>query len=261
MSVRHGLWVLLPVLGMGVVHGAGCAKDRSGNDAETTTPSASGTGGGTSAGGGGAPATGAGGSGGAGAGGGAATSGAGGAGGAATSGAGGAGGGSVCSTDDANEENDSAGAATVLMPAGDTTPGQLYLSVWRDNLFLCAGDEDWFAIQTAYGDSTVLFSIRLVAAGAGVCGAGCDEYVPPAGPENTVTAEVYNASTMALVASQTSAEGRVWIDAFGPEFAENVLVRIYGPPVATYGYQFYSMVRSGYYEDECECLAGPTPDE
>jgi hypothetical protein len=162
--------------------------------------------------------------------------------------------------DDASEDDDTAATATVLTPAGSTTPGELYLSASRTDLFLCPSDEDWLAVQTDFGDSPVLFSIRLQAAGAGYCGAGCEEYVPPAGPENTVLVEVYDASTMALVASATNDQGRIWIDAFGPEFAHNVLVRVHGPPQATYRYQLFLMVRSGYYEDECECLRAPTPD-
>lgn len=283
MSVRGGLWALLPLVGITLVHAVGCLKGDPGGDGSSSSTAAA-TGGGTAAGAGGTGgathATGAGGADATSTSGSGDTAGSSGSGDtdvAASSGVGGnnavttsstsggaSGSGSACAGEDADEENDSAATATVLALRGSTTPGELYLTASRQQ-FLCRGDEDWFSVRTSYGDSIVrpsaiLFSLRLQAAGAGLCGGACGDFVPEAAPENTVTVEVYNAKTMELVASDTDSQGRVWIDAFGPEFAQDVLIRVRGPQEAEYPYRLYVMVRSGYYEDECECLIGSPPD-
>jgi hypothetical protein len=127
--------------------------------------------------------------------------------------------------------------------------------------FLCSGDEDWFRYETAsLGLFQPILSVRFVAKGSeeqrcvGSCERGTCWHDVPAGPQHTVTVEVYNAVTRSLVASGTSGEGRLEIGAFGPELKQDILVRVVGPASAEYPYQLsVSVWENNGEEDECEC--------
>jgi hypothetical protein len=242
--------------------GMGCGRvvvEGSGVQADTTGTGSAGTG---SAGGidtGGSGGIGTGGTGGMGTGG-AGGIGTGGTGGVGTGGAGGigtggAGGGVVsCSNDDAYEDNDTAVTAAAVMQATQIM-GWFQTSAWLDDLFLCNGDHDWYAIETAFGQAETHWHLRVLAAGAGHCGdpVWCGDYVPPPGPANTIYVEVYNATTMTLLDSGTDPSGLVWLDGNGPNAAQNLLIHIYGPAQAVYPYKLHFWAVDYDGEDECEC--------
>ncbi|WP_437294771.1 hypothetical protein [Sorangium sp. So ce426] len=243
--------------------GAGSgAEGGGGSDASGSGASASGSGASASgsavsgSGGSGSAVSGSGGSGGSGVGGGSGGSGVGGAG-AGGAGAGGAatggGGASVCA-DDAYEANDASTSAAPL--AYDHTDDSLGPSAWfsKIDFVLCQGDEDWYLLDTtSLGIEEVNWSLRVLASGAGLCGSGCEQYTPPPGPENTLIVEVYSAATMELLGAEESDHGRVWLDGGGAGSANDLLLRVYGPPEANYPYDMSFVAKSYEGEDECEC--------
>ncbi|WP_437794280.1 hypothetical protein [Sorangium sp. So ce693] len=197
------------------------------------------------------------GSGGSGSGSGGSGSGGSGSGGTGGSGVGGAatgsGGASVCA-DDAYEANDASTSAAPL--AYDHTDDSLGPSAWfsKLGLVLCQGNEDWYLLDTtSLGIEEVNWSLRVLASGAGLCGEGCEQYTPPPGPENTLIVEVYSAATMELLGAEESDHGRVWLDGGGADSANDLLLRVYGPPEANYPYDMSFVAKSYEGEDECEC--------
>ncbi|WP_437525337.1 hypothetical protein WME79_38080 [Sorangium sp. So ce726] len=165
----------------------------------------------------------------------------------------GSGGASVCA-DDAYEANDASTSAAPL--AYDHTDDSLGSSAWfsKIDLVLCQGNEDWYLLDTtSLGIEEVNWSLRVLASGAGLCGAGCEQYTPPPGPENTLIVEVYSAATMELLGAEESDHGRVWLDGGGADSANDLLLRIYGPPEASYPYDMSFVAKSYEGEDECEC--------
>lgn len=142
---------------------------------------------------------------------------------------------------------------------------QFYASIYGAQASLCRKDEDWYRVTTSglgseYGTNNVYFHVRAMAAGASWCSPtgdpevdeGADLYDPPAGPGSTLTVEVYNATTLDLLGSGTSAVGRVWLNLGGPNLGQDVLLRFRGPKQATYGYIFHAWAQSFDGEDECE---------
>ncbi|XXX73215.1 hypothetical protein WMF30_36760 [Sorangium sp. So ce134] len=178
-------------------------------------------------------------------------------GGSSTGGAGGSsaeigsGGASNC-VDDAYEEND---ASTSAAPLAYTAGGDGSLDAWfsRIDFVLCQGDEDWYLLDTSLGYEEFYWKLRVLAAGAELCGAGCEQYTPPSRPENTVIVEIYSAATMDLIGAGQSDHGRVWLDGEGLDSANDLLLRVYGPPEATYPYDITFIAKSYEGEDECEC--------
>ncbi|EYF02675.1 Hypothetical protein CAP_6565 [Chondromyces apiculatus DSM 436] len=175
-------------------------------------------------------------------------------------GAGGAGGGaSACANDDMYEDNDVAMTATpVPVPPPDPGNPDWFVDASVD-AYKCSSDDDWYFVKTSFSvmgndpPDTRYWTLVLQAAGAGSCGASCDDVVPPAGPQSTVTVEVYDATSMALLGTETSDVGLVRIEGYGAAFANDVVFRVSGPPEAVYEYEFRTTVRSDAFEDECEC--------
>ena len=163
----------------------------------------------------------------------------------------GTGGASNCA-DDAYEAND---VPTSAAPLAYTNGGEGSSDAWfsRIDFVLCQGNEDWYVIDTSLGFEEFYWNLRVLAAGAELCGAGCEQYTPPARPENTVIVEVYSAATMDLIGAGQSDHGRVWLDGEGLDSANDLLLRIYGPPEATYPYDITFLAKSYQGEDECEC--------
>ncbi|KYG02390.1 hypothetical protein BE21_05285 [Sorangium cellulosum] len=225
-------------------NGVGPGAGGSSSSTNTTGSSSSGDGGSSSSnsGGGGSGSGGGGGGGGGGSG-----PGGGGGGGSATGG-----GGAPACADDAHEENDAAASAAPLAYTGG---GSGSPDAWFSHVgfVLCSGDEDWYLIDTSLGYEEFYWKLRVLAAGSELCGAGCEQYTPPPGPENTVIVEVYSAATMELIGSEQSDHGRVWLDGEGLDSANDLLLRIYGPPEATYPYDITFIAKSYEGEDECEC--------
>ncbi|WP_437485399.1 hypothetical protein WME75_00770 [Sorangium sp. So ce1014] len=163
----------------------------------------------------------------------------------------GSGGASACA-DDAYEGNDGAlSAAPLAYTAGGSGSPDAWFS--RIDFVLCQGDEDWYLLDTSLGFEEVYWKLRVLAAGAELCGAACEQYTPPSRPENTVFVEVYSAATMNLIGSEQSEYGRVWLDGEGLDSADDLLLRIYGPPEASYRYDITFIAKSYEGEDECEC--------
>ncbi|XYH94997.1 hypothetical protein ACMHYB_45405 [Sorangium sp. So ce1128] len=165
----------------------------------------------------------------------------------------GSGGASVCA-DDAYEANDASTSAAPL--AYDHTDDSLGPSAWfsKIDFVLCQGNEDWYLLDTtSLGIEEVNWSLRVLASGAELCGAGCEQYTPPSGPGNTLIVEVYSAATMELLGAEESDHGRVWLDGGGTDSANDLLLRIYGPPEANYPYDMSFVAKSYEGEDECEC--------
>ncbi|WP_437290542.1 hypothetical protein [Sorangium sp. So ce406] len=229
--------------------GGGGAGSSSSNSSSNSGSSGSGTGGA----GGGDTGSGTGGAGGVDTGSG--TGGAGGGSGDTGSGTGGAGGGSGGASnceDDVYEWND---VPTSAAPLAYTAGGSGSLDAWfsRMDFMLCQGDEDWYLLDTSLGYEEFYWRLRVLAAGAELCGASCEQYTPPSRPDNTVIVEVYSAATMDLIGAGQSDHGRVWLDGGGLDSANDLLLRIYGPPEATYPYDITFIAKSYDGEDECEC--------
>jgi hypothetical protein len=191
-----------------------------------------------------------------------------------------AGGAHSCDQLDPYEKNDKANRSTALAytstyswedtvwdhETGDVVEvTQFYATIYGTQANLCHKDEDWYHVTTSglgseYGTNNVYFHLRAMAAGASWCSATGDPeldeeiglYDPPAGPENTLTVEVYNATTLDLLGSGTSTVGRVWLDLGGPNLGQDVLLRFLGPKQANYGYVFHAWAQSFDGEDECE---------
>jgi len=129
-----------------------------------------------------------------------------------------------------------------------------------DGATICKNDEDWYFLPTASLPFTVGYlGLRAMAAGASHCpfydyGDGDSwGYDPPAGPENTLTVEVYNAQTLALVATSTSPIGRVWMNLGNPaNLSHDLYIRFRGPKEAEYSYRFSLSPQTDWFEDECE---------
>ncbi len=129
-----------------------------------------------------------------------------------------------------------------------------------DGASICKNDEDWYFLPTASLPFSVGYlRFRAFAAGASYCppydyGDGDTYgYNPPAGPENTLTVEVYNAQTLALVATSTSPVGRVWMDlGDAAKLSHDLYFRFRGPKEAEYSYNFSLGPQTDGFEDECE---------
>ncbi|WP_437647452.1 hypothetical protein [Sorangium sp. So ce362] len=161
-------------------------------------------------------------------------------------------GGAAACADDAYEGNDGAlSAAPLAYTAGGSGSPDAWFS--RIDFVLCQGDEDWYLLDTSLGFEEVYWKLRVLAAGAELCGASCEQYTPPSRPENTLFVEVYSAATMNLIGSEQSDHGRVWLDGEGLDSADDLLLRIYGPPEASYPYDITFIAKSYEGEDECEC--------
>ncbi|WP_434047117.1 MULTISPECIES: hypothetical protein [Sorangium] len=242
--------------------GSGGSSSTSGSGGSSSTSSTSGSGGSTSGSGGSSSTSGGDSSssgdscssgGGGGSGGSSSTSG----GGSSTGGDGGGGGetgsgGASHCEDDAYEGNDE---PTSAAPLAYTAGGAGSFDAWfsRIDFVLCQGNEDWYLLDTSLGYEEFYWRLRVLAAGAELCGAACEQYTPPSRPENTVFVEVYSAATMDLVGAGQSDNGRVWLDGDGLDSANDLLLRIYGPPEATYPYDITFIAKSYEGEDECEC--------
>jgi hypothetical protein len=165
----------------------------------------------------------------------------------------------LCNQGDPHEKNDQASDATDLTYAS-TYDG--YSRTPNVSASICKNDEDWYHIPTADLPYTVRWvPIRVIAAGASFCpeftwgddeGTYTEGYDPPAGPENTVQVDVYNAATLQLVGSKQSNIGRVFLDIWGGPLNDDLYLRIHGPKEAQYGYWFNVRVQDDAFEDECE---------
>ncbi|AKT43656.1 hypothetical protein [Chondromyces crocatus] len=177
----------------------------------------------------------------------------------AAGGAGGDGGGAMACADDEYEDNDVAMTATQVPVPPPPDDEEYWIVYGQLSAYKCSGDDDWYFIKTSFSNMINdppeyrYWTLVLRAAGAGSCGASCEDYVPPAGPEHTVTVEAFDATTMAPLAMRTSTEGLIRMAGYGEEFANDVLIRVSGPPEAVYPYTFLTTVRSDAFEDECEC--------
>lgn len=160
--------------------------------------------------------------------------------------------------DDALEDNDTSGAAKQVAWSGVN----LMSASLNMTGYLCSGDEDWFLLDTASLNlMDPVFSLEARAKGSAVppCVCGCDDgvcYKPwaMAGPQNTITVEIYNAATNELLATGTEPHGNVEIGAYGPALSQGLLVHVKGPAAAQYPYQLWiSIYENNGEEAECEC--------
>ncbi|HEY8375947.1 MAG TPA: hypothetical protein VIK91_05635 [Nannocystis sp.] len=153
--------------------------------------------------------------------------------------------------DDVWEPNpDPAAAAEVAWESADRW------SAWRalDDLFLCPGDDDWYAFDVAalaYEIHAVY--IRALVAGAGLCGADCGEPVLSPGPAYALTLEVYREGASELLMTQTADDGVLVLDGYGDDYARGFLVRVTSPTAASFPYRLTVNIRNYEGEDECEC--------
>jgi hypothetical protein len=90
--------------------------------------------------------------------------------------------------------------------------------------------------------------------GSSWCGMGCGDPWLPAGPENSMAIEVYDAQSMQLLTQGSAQNGRVDINAAGDAYSHDLLIHVFGPtPAATYPYALTIEIRGYDGEDECEC--------
>jgi hypothetical protein len=129
-----------------------------------------------------------------------------------------------------------------------------------DAATICKNDDDWYLLATEDLPFNVGYlGVRAFAAGASYCGFEDDGngdtsgYDPPSGPENTLVLDVYNAQTLALVATSTSPVGRVWMNLHGAAtLSHDLYFHFHGPKEAKYDYKFYLSPQTTEFEDECE---------
>jgi hypothetical protein len=158
--------------------------------------------------------------------------------------------------DDAYEENDVDSQAAPITLTGYADPGFFYKYAHAD---AChgAGDDDWYFIKTSEGlAENTLLRIRARIAPIGSCasnGGACDEYLLPPSPDNTVTIELYDATTHMAIGGATNDQGYAKAYGAGTAFANDVLVRVVGPANVSWQYTLDVLLRGGDYEDECEC--------
>jgi hypothetical protein len=130
-----------------------------------------------------------------------------------------------------------------------------YDSAWVSlNASLCSEESDWyrFPVGQLQYEYYALY-LDVIVMGSSWCGQGCEDPFLPAAPENTVTVEVYDAQSLTLLRTQTSAQGRVRIRGSGEAYSRDLLVHIHGPQEAVYDYDLYTEIRGYEGEDECEC--------
>lgn len=153
--------------------------------------------------------------------------------------------------DDVWEPNpDAARASQVAWESADAW------SAWRalDDLYLCPGDEDWYAFDLAALDYEIhAVYIRALVADAGLCGADCDETVISTGPQHAMTLEVYRGDTTELLMTQTADDGVLVLDGYGDDYARGLRVRVHSPTAAGFPYRLTVNIRNYEGEDECEC--------
>lgn len=150
-----------------------------------------------------------------------------------------------CGQNDVWEPNDTPEQAAVIPPEG----GQTSLEA-----FLCPGEDDWYRIS-AKGIGFPPFSIQLdlYITESSFCAGICSPALPDA-PENAVSVELYNAKNGKLLGENVVLNGRLDLDV--PLHAKDLLIHVFGPPEATYGYVLQVWLQAKNKtggEDECEC--------
>jgi hypothetical protein len=162
---------------------------------------------------------------------------------------------------DSDEDNDLPSTAKVVMWSNPNGP---FVSLNPYPGYLCAGDADYYLLDTmSLGIMDPVLSLYGRAKGSHLDGCNCDgcgegvcapRTYPPPGPQSTLTIEVYNATTLELLAVQTSELGEVEIGAYGTKLNQNLLIKVYGPAAAQYPYTFgLSFYENWGEEGECEC--------
>ncbi|KIG19514.1 hypothetical protein DB30_00023 [Enhygromyxa salina] len=158
-----------------------------------------------------------------------------------------------CADNDAREPNQSHTSAAALV-WDDVSAFGGYLSI---DAFLCPGESDWYRVPVSelkfdfYG-----LHVDAIAAGSSWCASVevCGEPALPEAPEHTMRVEVFDATSLLLVAEGVGLDGRVDVNGFDESFANDLLLRVSGPtPLATYAYELHVEIRSFGGEDECEC--------
>jgi hypothetical protein len=126
------------------------------------------------------------------------------------------------------EPNDTRGAAAAV--------GQ-----WTTNLTLCPGEDDWYAVPVAdRGLGRMQYHVALYHDSIGdICGL-CTLAVE-ACPSNTVSVDIYNAQTGALLATQTRTRGFSWLQG-EDEQPVDLLIRVYGGASAGFPYNLEVIV-------------------
>lgn len=111
-------------------------------------------------------------------------------------------------------------------------------SDWYTDLFLCAGEDDWYHVSLDHLDMTGMgLHVGVVHE---IYPPDCTLCTPsellPACPHNTLMVEVYDADTGALLASDTGMTGFVHMNRHGLP-AGDVRVCVHGDPQAALPYQ------------------------
>jgi hypothetical protein len=163
---------------------------------------------------------------------------------------------------DSLEPNDTAAAAPIVQPGPIYVSPPSILAGWSMIACLSGDNEDWYKIASSQidwegdgGGEGIHMQIRFFARNTGYCEgvAICSGEQLPDAPETTVSVELYNAATMQLLSSGTSAFGVVRVNGGGRIFAQDFLVRVHGPPEALYDYGLSITLTTIDGEDECEC--------
>ncbi len=141
------------------------------------------------------------------------------------------------------------------------------LSSWNEDMFhdavvsvdayLCPGEHDWYLVPISeLGFDDHVLRVDGLVLGTSWCGQldGCPGASLGEAPEHSLAVEIYDADSRVLLSGDIAANGRVDIDAWGPSFARDLLIHVYGPTAAaSYEYALHVDVRSYAGEDECEC--------
>lgn len=170
----------------------------------------------------------------------------------------------ACTPDvDALEPNDTPATALLLEPSGIYDNPAWVAGSWELDACLGQANQDWYRIESSQipfetdenfrGTATMHLDLEID--GASVCrwNDGCDVAPVPAIPENTVRVDVYRASTMELVVSETDAAGVIELHTSDEAFADDLLIRVFGPAEALYRYRLHVSIDVLGSEDECEC--------
>lgn len=156
-----------------------------------------------------------------------------------------------CADNDAHEPNDLP-ESPALAPWDETGPYNSYVTL---DAFLCAGESDWYRVDVSQLEYR-FYALHLdgIVEGSSWCGQGCDDPWLPDAPENSISIDVHDAETLALLGSQAATDGRVDIGGAGEAYGEDLLIHVRSPtPTASFAYMLSIEIRGYDGEDECEC--------
>jgi hypothetical protein len=160
---------------------------------------------------------------------------------------------------DGHESNDSAATASLIFTTPKLNPeGDRYYFDEVNRLFLCQGEEDWYRVPVeSLGITRLRFLVRLFHVLSPTDCALCDTGGMSPCENHQVTVDIYNASTGALIASETHDRGHVWIQREDLP-ASDLLLRVRGAPEANMAYRL--VLHMAQWDPGCQTVECSFPE-